>query len=415
MTTYYVSTTGSNSSSGSEASPFRSINHAVNYSGLKPGDTIIVKPGTYTEQVVMQKDGAANGYITLQSEVPGQALIRPPSGGYSTVSIRADYVVVDGFDVQGGSGHGIDAESVHHTVVRNNTVHDSGGSGIQYNYSEFITIEGNTVYNNASTNGYQCSGISIYQNRNITGDTTTGGFRTIVRGNVSHDNVTTATNIGEHTDGNGIIIDDFQSTQNGSFSSYTYPTLVENNLVYENGGKGVQVTWSDYVTVRNNTAYHNNQDNLNPGTWRAELSNQQSSNNTWINNIAIADSKVNSNNTAVGNYSSGGYVNKGTQWFNNVTFNGTVGQASVKLDGGNTAPSAANGNLLGVDPKFVSASSGNFALQSGSAAIDAGTAKYGLATTDLDGHTRAVGTVDIGTYEAGFSNAGIWPSSRRAP
>ena len=97
---YYVSTTGSNSSSGSEASPFRSINHAVNYSGLKPGDTIIVKPGTYTEQVVMQKDGAANGYITLQSEVPGQALIRPPSGAYSTVSIRADYVVVDGFDVR---------------------------------------------------------------------------------------------------------------------------------------------------------------------------------------------------------------------------------------------------------------------------------------------------------------------------
>ena len=49
------------------------------------------------------------------------------------------------------------------------------------------------------------------------------------------------------------------------------------------------MTWSDYVTVRNNTAWHNNQDLLNTGTWRGELSNAQSSNNTWVNNIAVAD------------------------------------------------------------------------------------------------------------------------------
>ena len=62
-------------------------------------------------------------------------------------------------------------------------------------------------------------------------------------------------------------------------------------------------------------------------------------------------------------------------------------------------PTAANGNRLGVDPKFVNAAADNFNLQSGSPAINAGTNAYGLASEDLDGGPRAVGTVDIGAYE----------------
>ena len=46
----------------------------------------------------------------------------------------------------------------------------------------------------------------------------------------------------------------------GPVSNYTFPTLVENNLVYSNGGKGIQIQLSDNVTIRNNTAYHNNLD-----------------------------------------------------------------------------------------------------------------------------------------------------------
>ena len=94
-----------------------------------------------------------------------------------------------------------------------------------------------------------------------------------MRNNVSHDNLTKT---GNHTDGNGIIIDDFQSTQTSGFQNYTFPTLVDGNVVYNNGGKGIAVHWSDNVTIRNNTAYHNNTDNKNTGTWRGELSNQDS-------------------------------------------------------------------------------------------------------------------------------------------
>lgn len=394
MTTYYVATTGNDGAAGSSSAPWKTLNKAMSAS-LKAGDEVVVRSGTYNETMTIQKSGSASGYITIRSEVEGGAKI-VASGSNVGINIAANYVIVDGFDVKGGSSsHGIMANNVHHTKVLDNIVHDSGQSGIQYNWSDFITIEGNETYNNASTGWY--SGISVYENRNITGDTT-AGVRTIIRNNISHDNVTKT---GGHSDGNGIIVDDFQSTQASGYSAYKYATLIEGNLVYSNGGKGVQIAWSDNVTVRNNTAWHNNTDTLNTGTWRGEFSNQDSNNNTWVNNIAVADPTRNSNNTAIADTGD----NSNIKWYNNLTFNGTSGKASLNTDGGNTGPTAANGNLLGVDPKFVDPANGNFHLSGSSPAVDKGSSAYGLNSVDLDGGQRAVGTVDIGAYESGTSGS----------
>lgn len=394
MAKYYVSTSGSDSADGSEGSPFASISHAVN-AGLQPGDEVIVKPGTYNESVYVGANGSAAGDITIRSEVPGEAEVIPPSGGSNGFTIEGNYITVDGFNVHGSDSHGIVAQNNHHVTISNNISHDNGASGVAGAWGDFYTIEGNTTYDNASSGWY--SGISLYQNRNITGDNSTDGFRNIIRNNTSYDNVTEN---GTHTDGNGIIIDDFQSTQTDGFPNYTFETLVENNLVYQNGGKGVQVTWSDGVTVRGNTAYHNNQDLQNTGTWRGEISNAQSSDNTYVNNIAVADPSVNSDNTALDNTSYGGYSNDNVVWENNLTYDGT-GQASVRTDGGNAMPTEADGNLLGVAPQFVDASGGDFSLTEGSPAIDAGTNGFGLANVDLEGTDRTVGTVDMGALEQG--------------
>ena len=369
------------SNPGTQAAPWRTISKAVS-AALLPGDEIVVAPGTYTEQIWMNKGGNADnadGYLTLRSATPGAALIRPPSGAYSTLCIRADYVIIEGFDVVGGSGHGIDVEYRHHIKLLNNTCHDSGGSGIGIAWSEWLTVQGNRCFRNAGTNGYQCSGISLYQNRNISGNPTLPGFRAIIQSNICYQNVIKFSG-NNHTDGNGIIIDDFQSTQTSGFSNYTFPTLVENNLCFSNGSKGIQITWSDYVTIRNNTCWHNNVDNQNPGTWRGELSNAQSSNNKWINNIGVANTSINGNNRAIDNTSYGSYRNTGVIWRNNLTFNGTVGQASLRLDGGNPAPTASEGNLLGVDPRFVNPAvdGGDFRLQANSPAIGAGTDEFGV-------------------------------------
>jgi hypothetical protein len=398
---YYVSKSGSNSSDGSASSPWLTIGHAMNQN-LRPGDTVVVKPGTYNEQVTINQGGTSGNYVTLMSESDGQALIRTPSSGWNGISINADYVTVKGFDIRSnGGGDGIEGNNVHHINILDNIVHDNGESGIQFNWSEFLVVDGNVTYGNASDGWF--SGISIYQNRNISGDRSTGGYRTEVTNNISYDNVTYG---GAHTDGNGIIIDDFQSTQTSGYPNYTFPTLVSNNLTYNNGGKGIQVTWSDHVTVSNNTSWHNNLDNANSGTWRGELSNAQSSNNTWINNIAVADPSVNSNNTAIDNNSYGGYTNSNVVWNGNLTYNGRAGQASYKTDGGNGAP-GANLNLLGVDPQFVNAGAGDFRLAANSPAINAGTSHSSIGSEDLAGHSRVSGgTVDLGAYEYGSSASG---------
>ena len=66
MTTYYVSTTGNDNGSGTQSSPWHTINHALQ-SSLKPGDTVVVEPGTYNEAISINQSGSAAGNITLQS------------------------------------------------------------------------------------------------------------------------------------------------------------------------------------------------------------------------------------------------------------------------------------------------------------------------------------------------------------
>ena len=120
--------------------------------------------------VSVYKDGSAAGQITLRSETPGGAVIAPPSGGWNAISVSGDYVTIDGFTIRGARGDGIEGGNVHHIKILNNTISGSGESGIQFNQSDFLTIEGNETFNNASSGWF--SGISIYQNRNLTGETT---------------------------------------------------------------------------------------------------------------------------------------------------------------------------------------------------------------------------------------------------
>lgn len=401
---FSVSPSGSDDLPGTAAAPWRTVSHALS-ADHRAGDCITLEDGTYTEAITWSENGGstdeATGYVVLRAENQHGSRLRPPPGAYSTLTIRSSYVVVDGLDVIGGEGHGIDIEDAHHVKVLRSRVHDSGGSGISAWKGEFYLFEGNLVFGNAATNGYQGSGISIYQARAVSGMEASPGFRNIVRGNVSFGNIEGPAIPEPHTDGNGIIIDDFQHTQTEGHPAYPFPTLVENNLVFGNGGKGIQVTWSDHVTVRNNTAFHNNHDDLNPGTWRAELSNAQSSFNVWANNLAVSDAGINPNNTALDDVSYDGYVNRDVVWSGNLGFGSDPAGMLVRTDGGNPGPSG--GNLLGVDPLLRAPGlevGADFRLQPSSPAIDAGTEAFGLAPTDLDGHQRVTGPqVDLGAYE----------------
>ncbi len=399
---YYVSPQGSNEKgNGSIQSPFKTINRAFK-GNLQPGDEVVVRPGTYNESLIVDKrhSGLPGRYVTLRSETPRGAKIRGTR--QHSIITYASYFKIDGFDAVGG----ISGQSVHHVEATNNVVHDSRGAGIYFGKSEFILVQGNITHGNASND--VTSGISIHIPQNVSGDTKTEGFRIIVRNNISYNNLTKTAG---HTDGNGIIFDDWLlrkwikdgKTPPDNLKQYKYPGLIENNLVYNNGGGGIVVFATDNITIRNNTSYFNSTDTLAKGMWRAELKNMSASNNIWVNNIAVANPKI-QYSTAIANVSHDDWgTNRNVKWYNNLTFNGTPGNSSIRASGNNEIP-FGHGNKFGIDPRFVDEAKKNFRLEINSPALDAGTLEFGSSDVSLGGARRVVfKKIDMGAYEKPYA------------
>jgi serralysin len=407
---FHVATNGSDANDGSSAAQaYATVDVAVSRADLRGGDCINVAPGTYTETVVLAHGGSAasaTGYVVLRSSVPLGAKLRPPSGAYSTVNLMADYLVVDGFDVQGGPGSAIDGciespSGRHHLAVLNNVAHDAGLSGISMCEGDYFHVEGNVVARNSGTSIYQGSGISIYQAR--ANSDAASGFHIVVRNNIAYANIIGLACDRCHTDGNGIIVDDFRNAGNttGPWAGVVYPyaTLVENNLVFGNGGKGLLVYSSDHVTVRNNTAFHNNLDPQMSGEWRGELVNSSGSDNLWINNIGVADPLQDSRNKAILDAAAGA-PNVGVAWQSNLAYAGGSAANLVGLENSATPVTAAAGNLLGPDPLFVAPSNApaaaDFRLKAASPALGSGQATPNPDT--LNGIARSATRPDRGAY-----------------
>ena len=330
--TKYVRKGGSDAAAGTTGAPWLTIGYAL--SQITAGDTIIVGDGTWAESVQISIA------CTLKAENIGLALIRPATIAHG-IRILTSNVTVDGFDVQTGPGtdwepHAIVSEGTHHISVLNCTAHDARGSGISLAWGDYYTVRGNTCYNNARAGWY--SGITIFQARNITAVADLG-VRIVVQDNICYDNYTT----GGSTDGNGILIDDFNHTQHGyggtgsTWDDVIYPfgAQVDNNLTYNNGNKGIGVTWCNNILVRNNTSYCDNTDPradlggsaVSGATWRGGISNQSGQDNTFTNNLAVANSAHANggacvNATGLGNYTDQnvtGFTCAGTIFKNNFS------------------------------------------------------------------------------------------------
>jgi parallel beta-helix repeat protein len=304
--TYYVSGEGNDSNNGlSKAKPFRTLQKAANLTN--PGDTVLVMNGTYTKTLEdkqsednsvlrITRSGSANRYITYKA-MEGQTPRIFVDFNYAGIRINASYIMIDGFTVEGnlpnlsfeeanaaargtdevaalqnykfnsnGIGSFPDAQNpatIHHLIIRNNTVFNHPAGGIFSNGSDYVRIEKNKVYNNAYYSAYANSGISFYQSRAIDNKKDTKMF---IRDNTIFKNenkvpfwFSNTTNPSQRviTDGNGIIIDDSRNTQGTGGTVYTGKFLVNNNVVFDNGGRAVNVFSSNGVVVRNNTTYQN--------------------------------------------------------------------------------------------------------------------------------------------------------------
>lgn len=414
---YYVSdASGSDANTGlSSTAPFKTINAGQN--AALPGDTVFIMNGSYVPATTIQllKSGTADKYITYKA-YPGHTPKFSFSGSlWNAISINASYIVLEGIEFQGNNqnltyngalasfndkqaggtnndlyatynmngisigGPRTESKFPHHVVIRNCSVHDFPGGGLNAIQTDYVTFEGNAVYNNAWYMMYGGSGISILTPFDSDANT---GYKNIVRNNSCFNNKTTIPWIGltpaRLSDGNGIIIDvnvrPYGST--ATDKPYNGRTLVENNLSVNNGGSGIHAYEAAHVDIINNTTYNNAQIMVDYADLYANTCNDVK----IMNNVIYAKpgGKCNSNNK-----------NTNVTYDYNIYFNGS------------TAVKGSNDKV--VDPQFVNLTTdrtmANFSLKSGSPAINAGTQTI-YSKTDIKGVARPKGgAVDCGAYE----------------
>jgi parallel beta-helix repeat protein len=299
------------------ATVYPTIQAAANVT--QPGDTVLVMNGTYepgnpnqwvNAVVTLNTSGsAAGGYITYAA-YPGDHPVVTSSNTVNTwdvFQIFGSYIVVRGFEVIGSAqnvtlayasqaaaaetatlqqeaaaalpatypssaakdvtnGNCIAGQNLTHVIITNNLIHDCSASGIDFETSDYVTVEANTVYNTSWWTVYGSSGIDLHYALN---SDSSAAYKNFVLDNIAYNNANTqpfmydlysnfvkpGSALTAPTDGEGIIIDTNQVSNNGS--PYLGRTLVAGNITYNNGGAGIEVYRSSHVDTINNTAYMN--------------------------------------------------------------------------------------------------------------------------------------------------------------
>jgi parallel beta-helix repeat protein len=332
----------------SPASAFATLGRAAG--AVRPGATVLVMSGTYTSDgsvnpLTISTSGTAEAWITFAAAPGHHPVIQLPRGPGASAGIHlpgAAFVVIDGFEVVGqnqsitakeaaandgsqavlnencvyidGMGYGDFHPKVpHDIIIRNSSVHDCSAAGIEVNVADAITIEHDRIYNNGWWTVFGTSGLGLYHLTDVGGSTTRGRYKNLIAGNLVYNNRNNLPWRGGSPpgiyDGNGIIVDDSNHAQPaaGLYDvqgvPYTGRTYVSNNIVHDNGGRGIHVYSSAHVDLVNNTAW-NDLLTSSPHIAFGEIDAEQSSDVVAVNNLAVnlSGKDVNGDNAAPYDY-----------------------------------------------------------------------------------------------------------------
>ena len=132
---YYVATTGSDSNTGTLASPFKSITKAVTV--VKAGETIYVRGGTYTltATITLNKSGTASAAISLLA-YPGEKPLLDFSSqslGSSNkgILLTGSYWNIKGFGVTGAGDNGMAISGGNNNIIELCNFYRNRDSGLQ--------------------------------------------------------------------------------------------------------------------------------------------------------------------------------------------------------------------------------------------------------------------------------------------
>lgn len=365
--TYYVATSGNNSNPGTSTKPWRTVAYATN--NMVAGDTTYVRGGTYSEKIVrFGRSGTSSAPIKLLN-APGEfpiinfidknqfhkLLIQNFAGYWKAIG----WITIEGFELRNGY-EGIKVYNGHDVAIRRNWIHHNSSQGIIGNGTR-ISIDRNKINHN-------------------------GPFATNPTSTFAH----------------------------GMYVSGTAWTIM-NNLIYENLGYGIQMNATlsydptrhagreyadsaNWVVVNNTLAYNVNRSGM--VVWGSTCNNARIENNIFYENAVKLAS------TSSQGISFQSTTCKGVTIRNNVSYaSGSGGTKFLSSGATERTHYTQSGNIVNaLKPAFVNApttlpSSPNFALPSGSLAIDKGLVNP-VAKVAFNGTTRPKGSsYDVGAYE----------------
>lgn len=132
---WYVSSTGSDSSTGTLSSPFRTIEKAV--SVVRAGETIYVRGGTYnlTATITLAKSGAENSRISLQA-YPGETPVldfsaQALSSSNRGIVLTGNWWLIKGFGITGAGDNGMLISGGSNNLIEHCSFWRNRDSGLQ--------------------------------------------------------------------------------------------------------------------------------------------------------------------------------------------------------------------------------------------------------------------------------------------
>ena len=212
---------------------YTSIQGAISSFATYEGDTILVKPGTYQENIVITKP------VSLISQNKNATIIDGEKNG-TVLTIASDNVTVSGFTVENGgnfsagTGEGILLKNANNCSLIGNTVTNSY-NGIFLNDSFNNILSNNTMSNNKFNFGVFASNITNYINNIDTSNSVNG--KPIYYW-VNKSNMTVPSNAGfialiNCTD-DAVVNLNLSGNYEGLLLAYTKNSTVTNNTITNN-------------------------------------------------------------------------------------------------------------------------------------------------------------------------------------
>jgi len=253
--TFYVSTSGDDASAGTEAKPWRTVQHAADTA--RAGSTVNVRGGIYGERVSINVSGnASDGYITFRS-YPGETAVLDaghlvPEGRSGVLTIHnKSYVRIEGLEIR-------NYRTAEHRLAPLGISVMGAGSHIELLHNNVHHIEQNFQGRDAPGRGGNGFGIAVYGtdantpiselviDGNEVHHLKTGSSESlVVNGNVTNFRITH--NIVHDNNNIGIDVIGFERTAPNPAVDQARDGVVSENLVYN-------------ITSRGNPAYGNVQD-----------------------------------------------------------------------------------------------------------------------------------------------------------